>query len=142
MSGATEGTTEFERRLRERLIESSDALDGRTRSRLTQARHQALAQAGRGRGWGWGWGWGWMAVRSWVPAGAVAMALLVTVLVVQQRGAVVPGQGVVATTQSASTLEDMELLADADGYALSNEAEPQLDADFYEWAAGADGTST
>ena len=136
MSGATEGTTEFERRLRERLIESSDALDGRTRSRLTQARHRALAQAARGRGWGW------MSVRSWVPVGVVAMALLVTVLVVQQRGAVVPGQGMVATTQSASTLEDMELLADADGYALSNEAEPELDADFYEWAAGNDGTST
>ena len=134
MSGPTQGTTEFERRLRERLIESSDALDGRTRSRLTQARHQALAQAGRGRGW--------MSVRSWVPAGAVAMALLVTVLFMQQRGAVVPGQGMVATTQSASTLEDMELLADADGYALSNEAEPELDADFYEWAAGNDGTST
>jgi hypothetical protein len=121
------GEGEFERRIREQLIESSDALDGRARSRLTQARYRALEQVSGSRGlqrFGW---------RGLAPAGAVAMALLVTVFYVRQRADVVPGSVVVA--QSVAAMDDLDLLADADMYALSADVDQELDADFYEWAA-------
>ena len=56
-------TEEFEKRTQEVLEESAGRLDGRTRSRLTQARHAALAQLAQpARHW-------W---RAYVPAGAAA----------------------------------------------------------------------
>ena len=131
--------TEFERRLRAHLIESSEALDGRTRSRLTQARYAALEQANRSPGtrlFGW---------RGLAPAGAVAMALLVTVFYVRQRDGVLPATGLVATAATSGALDDLVLLADVDGYALSSDVDQELDADFYEWAAASalnDGSST
>ena len=39
---------QLEKRAAERLRASADGLDAQTRSRLTQARHAALAQAGQG----------------------------------------------------------------------------------------------
>ena len=45
--------TPFEKRTKEILEESTARLDGRTRSRLTQARHAALGQLERPAWQGW-----------------------------------------------------------------------------------------
>ena len=111
---------EFARRTRELLQESVANLDGATRSRLTQARYAALREAAAGYARSPLW-------QRWLPAGAIATAVLAVLIVAgQQRtpplqaSAGVPG-------------DDIELLADADGLALAQEADD--DYDFYEWAA-------
>ena len=107
--------TEFERRASALLRDSADGLDGATRSRLTQARHAALSQLGQGSGWRSAW--------LIVPGGAAAAAVLMALLLWNGNAALPGGSG--------STLDDMELLADAEGYELSQEP----DLDFIEWAA-------
>ena len=107
--------TEFERRASAVLRDSADGLDGATRSRLTQARHAALSQLGQGSGWRSAW--------LIVPGGAAAAAVLMALLLWNGNAALPGGSG--------STLDDMELLADAEGYELSQEP----DLDFIEWAA-------
>jgi hypothetical protein len=67
---------------------------------------------------------GWLSLRYLAPAGAMATALLVTVLVVGRQDA----EGV--NDPAASALYDLELLADADAFELSQE-----DLEFIEWAA-------
>jgi hypothetical protein len=125
-------------RARTLLQQSAEDLDGRTRSRLTQARHAALAAAGSGgqlaalgglfRGPG---GRRW---QRWAPAGALAASVLVVALLVVR----VPGTpGVVA---HATAGDDLELLTDT--YALALAQEPEVDYDFYEWAVGADAQDT
>ena len=105
--------TQFEKRTHELLEESTARLDGRTRSRLTQARHAALAQLEQpARHW-------W---RSYVPAGAAAAVAVL---------AVVMWSG--PTSPVASPVEDMEILADADAPDFVEDGE---DLEFYEWAAG------
>jgi hypothetical protein len=122
------GSSQFEQRLRAALLDSSDALDGRTRSRLTQARYAALEQravpAPKSARW-----------RGWAPAGAVAMAVLVTVLYIGHGGVNSP---LAVPAGSSSALDDLDLLADSDALALSADTDQELDSDFYEWAA-ADG---
>lgn len=120
------GQTEFERRVRQLLVDSSDALDGRTRSKLTQARYAAL-DAGAAPAVTGGFFW-----RRWAPAGAVAMALLVTVFYVGLRE---PGGQLGTSVASNVTMDDLEMLADAEAYNLSADGEADLDAEFYEWAA-------
>jgi anti-sigma-K factor RskA len=113
--------TEFEKRTREVLDESTSRLDGRTLSRLTQARHAALDQARRpARHW-------W---RTYVPAGAAAaVAVLAVVMWVGRTGVeVLP-----ATASAGSPLEDLEFLTDADAPEFVADGE---DLEFYEWAAG------
>lgn len=112
------GDTELERRTRERLLDSAEHLDGHARSRLTQARHAALAELRQSR-----------TFRSpgyWLPAGALAGAAMLAVVVwVGQPGA--PGAPVLAA--DAGGIEDLAILASTDG--------PELYADdpeFYEWA--------
>lgn len=108
--------TDFEKRTREVLEESAGRLDGRTRSRLTQARHAALAkleQPGRAR---------W---RSYMPAGAAAAAAVLGV--VMWSGPFKHG------TPDPSPVEDMELLADGDAPDFADDG---VDLEFYEWAAG------
>ena len=107
--------TEFERRASAVLRDSADGLDGATRSRLTQARHAALSQLGQGSGWHGRW--------LILPGGAAAAAVLMALLLWNGNAALPGGSG--------STLDDMELLADAEGYELSQEP----DLDFIEWAA-------
>ncbi|MFM2288324.1 MAG: hypothetical protein RL684_1467 [Pseudomonadota bacterium] len=124
----------------ERLRESAEGLDARTRSRLTQARHAALAQAGQGNALArWlglaGLQRGW---QRWLPAGALAASVLLAALLVVRM----PGAGHVQPV--AGPFEDTELLADADGLALAQEAgqEPDQqgdgDFDFYAWAVDAE----
>jgi anti-sigma-K factor RskA len=106
--------TEFEKRSQEVLEESASRLDGRTRSRLTQARHAALAQLEQpARHW-------W---RSYVPAGAAAAVAVLAVVMWTNP----------ADRSVASPVEDMELLADADAPDFVDDGE---DLEFYEWAAG------
>jgi hypothetical protein len=110
--------TEFEKRTREVLEESTSRLDGRTRSRLTQARHAALSQLERpARQW-------W---RSYVPAGAAAVAVLA---VLMWPG---PITGPTPSVPVAGPEDDMELLADAEAQDFVDDGE---DLEFYEWAAG------
>jgi hypothetical protein len=137
-----------------RLRASAEGLDARTRSRLTQARHAALAQAVQGgvlarwlglpglrnvlqpalwRGW-----------QRWVPAGALAASVLLVALLVLR----VPGPG--QPLPAAASLEDAELLADSDVLALVQEStqasgadgadapDAQAGFDFYDWAVDAD----
>jgi hypothetical protein len=113
-----EQRSEFELRVRQALLDSSEAVDGATRSKLSYARHAALGAGGRRRrGWlGLGW-------HSWAPAGAAA-AVLVTVLYVNQHGGIAP-------------TSDLEMLADGDIYAMNTDVEQEPDYEFYEWAAAA-----
>ena len=111
-------TEEFEKRTQEILEESAGRLDGRTRSRLTQARHAALAQLAQpARHW-------W---RAYVPVGAAAaVAVLAVVIWSGQPSGHAP-------TLAVSPVDDLELLADAEAQDFVDDGE---DLEFYEWAAG------
>ncbi len=112
--------TPFEKRTQEVLDESTSRLDGRTLSRLTQARHAALDQLQQpARHW-------W---RSYVPAGAAAAVAVLAVVLWSGNPPV--DLGPVAST--ASAVEDIDLLADADAPDFDEGGE---DLEFYEWAAG------
>jgi len=113
--------SDFEKRTQEVLEESAARLDGRTRSRLTQARHAALAQLDRpARQW-------W---RSYAPAGAAAAAaVLAVMLYVRPGGNVEPPRLAV----NPSPVEDIDILADVDAPDFSEASD---DVEFYEWAGG------
>jgi hypothetical protein len=121
MSPVTEPLTEFERNARAVLAESMSRIDGRTRSRLNQARQAALAAVGaRHRPW-------WRSY-TLMPAAGAAAALLVAVMLwhrepVALEPPVLEGQ--------RSAVEDMDLLADAEALDLME----GWDGSFYEWAA-------
>src|SRR3954468_21241090 len=112
--------SDFEKRTREVLEESSARLDGRALSRLTRARTAALdsRQAPR-QGW-----------RMRVPAGAAAAAVLTVVMWTGRPAGEITPIKLVASTGSA---DDMELLADTDAPDFVDDGE---DLEFYEWAAG------
>jgi hypothetical protein len=108
---------EFETRVATLLRANADDMDGATRARLARARAAALEPA-RTRNW--------LDLRYLAPAGATAVAVLATVLVLNHGrpdALVNDGAGV--------ALYDMELLADADALDIAEEA----DLDFIEWAA-------
>jgi hypothetical protein len=123
------GATDFERRARERLVASADELDGRTRSRLTQARHAALAEVQstsrpfRVPGF-------------WLPAGALACAavLAVTVWIDRAPGPATATVGASAVVSSGGSVEDLAILASADSDMYAE------DPDFYEWAGSDEAT--
>lgn len=103
---------DFEKRTREVLEESASRLDGRTLSRLTQARHAALEQSRQPAARRWG---------LFIPAGAaVAAAVLAVVMWTGQPRAVEPGAA-----------DDLEMLADSDAPVFAEGD----DLEFYEWAA-------
>jgi hypothetical protein len=107
--------TDFEQRAAQLLRDSAESLDAATRSRLTQARHAALDNIAARPAW--------LDFRFLAPGGAVA-AVTVAILLwtnVGHRPAV----------DATGTLDDIELLADADAYDISQEG----DFDFIEWAA-------
>jgi hypothetical protein len=122
MSRVDENLTQFERNSRAVLEESVRRIDGRTRSRLNQARHAALAAAGtRRRAW-------WPGFTMMPAAGAVAAALLVAVVLWHREPA---GTTPIALDGQHPAVEDMELLTDNDSIDLMEE----WDGSFYEWAA-------
>ncbi len=114
--------TQFERNARVVLEESMRRIDARTRSRLNQARHAALAAAGGRRHGRWG-------SFSLMPAaGAVAAALLIAVVLWHREPAGAPP---LALDGQHPAIEDMELLTDKDSIDLME----GWDGSFYEWAA-------
>ncbi len=117
MNQENEDPTPFEQRTRTLLRDSAMQLDGATRSRLARARTASLAQRETRRSW--------FDFRYLAPAGAMAAALLVTVLFVGRHDA--PG----VNDSAGGALDDLELLADADAYELTQET----DLEFIEWAA-------
>ena len=123
MSPVEETETAFERQARGVLEESVQRIDARTRSRLNQARHAALAAAlARPRTW-------WRGFGMMPAAGAAAAALLVAVTLWHREPAAdLPFEG---QQHAAVTAEDMDLLADSDGLDLME----GWDGPFYEWAA-------
>jgi hypothetical protein len=127
-----DGASGLERRTRALLEQRAANLDGHVRSRLTQARHAALDERRRSRARR-----AWL---SWAPVGAVAAAVLGVLLYVRQgpvgQGPVGQGPGLLPAT--ATTTDDLELLADADGMQLAEDAG---NYEFYEWAAAATDTA-
>ena len=120
MSPVNEPLTEFERNARLVLETSVSRIDGRTRSRLNQARHAALeAVSAPRRAW-------WRSGYTLMPTAGAAAALLLALVLwhreVSVESPVLEGQhGVV---------EDMDLLADGETLELLE----GWDGPFYEWA--------
>lgn len=128
MSMPPDERSEFERRTQAVLDTSVERLDGRTRSRLNQARQRALEEYAARQGAGWR---RWFAPGALLPAGAVAAAALVAVtLWIGPRS--VDGDLPVARGEVASPLEDLELLADGTTFTEDGDV---AEYDFYEWAA-------
>ena len=116
-----EATAVFEQRARQLLRDSVEGLPAHTRSRLTRARHAALAARPS---------WYSGPLRRWVPAGAgaLAAATLGVLFLVGPRGES-PAVNVLASAGP----EDLEMLADSDAVQLGRDED--VDYDFYEWAA-------
>jgi hypothetical protein len=114
---SSNGQDEFEQRAAQLLRTSADELDGATRSRLARARAAALEPAARVSRW--------FDFRYLAPAGAVAAAVLATVLFIGQ------GESGSVNDSSGTALYDMDLLADTDALDIAQET----DLDFIEWAA-------
>jgi hypothetical protein len=114
---------EFEQRSRDVLQSGVEGLDGRIRSRLTQARFAAVEEARKARA-----GFAW---RNWVPAGGLAAAALLAVVLWDARpteeSASAPTSPSIVPSV-ASPMDDLELLAAADGFELLEE-----DLEFYVW---------
>jgi hypothetical protein len=118
MSQDNDRLEEFGRRAGELLRASAEDLDGATRSRLARARATALEAGTRPRRW--------LTLRHLAPAGALAGAALLAVLLVDRGNAPVD-----VNEAFPAALYDLELFADADAWELSQEA----DLEFIEWAA-------
>jgi hypothetical protein len=117
--------TDFERNARRVLEESVSRIDARTRSRLSQARQQAVAAAAaRHRPW-------WRSYAFMPAAGAATAALLLAVMVWQREPAV---REAPLLEGRAPAVEDLDLLADAEGLDLV-EGWDGPGPGFYEWAA-------
>jgi hypothetical protein len=116
-----EAMIRFERNARALLEEGVRRIDGRTRSRLNQARQAALAQlrAPR-RAW-------WRSLALLPAAGALAAALLVAVVLWQRE----PERALPVLDPQHSAAEDMDLVTDKDAIDLME----GWDGSFYEWAA-------
>ena len=107
----------LELRAREVFDASVDGISAHARSRLNQARHAAAAELERSRQPAW---------RTWVPAGALAAAAIVAVVLWRM-----PGAGMPATQQAQSVaqpVDPVELVAAGDDLDLVTE-----DLDFYEF---------
>ncbi|HEX4377029.1 MAG TPA: hypothetical protein VHZ99_07755 [Steroidobacteraceae bacterium] len=114
--------SDFERRTRAVLLDSAERLPGSVRSRLTQARHAALAARASGE-------WSSSRARRWVPAGALASVIVALFVALTPHGATTPAR----VAQASASLEDIDMLNDADGISLNGDQD--VDFDFYEWAA-------
>jgi hypothetical protein len=112
-------TGTFEQRAREVFDASVDGIDAATRSRLNHARQAATAELERSRRSPW---------LTWAPAGALAAAALVAVLLWRA-----PGTGDVPAQQAQATpdpADAAEILAAGDDLDLATE-----DLDFYEFVS-------
>lgn len=106
----------FEERSREVFDDSVERLDARTRSRLNQARQRAQEEVKKGS-----------ARRYWLaaPLGGLATAALIALVMIRTGGeSIAPG-----SEESAMTLDDIDIVADADSFELIQ------DVEFYSWLA-------
>jgi|HubBroStandDraft_1064217.scaffolds.fasta_scaffold01768_7 hypothetical protein len=126
MNPLHEPLTEFERNARTVLEESVRRIDGRTRSRLNQARQAAVAAAAARRtSW-------WSGLTLMPAAGAATAALLVAVVLWQRQPAgELPLLEAPRAAAEHAGVEDMDLLADSEAMELME----GWDGSFYEWAA-------
>lgn len=114
---------EFEKRSHDVLRAGADGLDAHIRSRLTQARFAAVEEARKSRS-----GFAW---RTWVPAGSLAAAALLAIVLWNARPAEDPATAPLSASTApgvVSPMDDLELLAAADGFELLEE-----DLEFYVW---------
>jgi hypothetical protein len=116
MSGEHE---EFKERSAEVLRVGTQKLSGHVRSRLTQARHAAVEEARRSRALRQ-----WLA---WVPAGALAAALVIAVVMLTGQPAQQDFPVAVVPGAEQSAMDDLELLAGNESFELLE------DLEFYEW---------
>ena len=121
----------FERQAHDAFIDSAARLDAATLSRLNQSRQRALEAAGRRTPVTPRW-------LTWAPAGAMAAAALVAVLVLRAPSAPDAVETNVAQNPSALTtsgtspdaaLDPLTVVAAGDDLELAAEA----DLDFYAW---------
>jgi hypothetical protein len=131
MSRDLNGTADFERRMQALLEESVQRVGGHARSRLTQARHAALAEAARSGRWQLPLrALAWSRLHLWMPAaGAMAAAVLVAFVLWPHAP-----QGYPAAEANPTAAEDLDLLADREGMDLMQSGDGQ----FYEWAMAQD----
>jgi hypothetical protein len=108
-----------EQRSRELFEESVGRLDARTRSRLNQARQQALSELNKGTSRRY-----WLAA----PLGGLAAAVVIAVVMVTGRQTNGP-----SPDSAALPLDDFDIVADADSLELLQ------DVEFYSWLAEASG---
>jgi hypothetical protein len=106
----------LELRARETFDASVDALDAHTRSRLTQARHRALAELERGGGSGW---------RSWRAAVALGAGALLAVVLLWRPDGNAPSQA-----NADLLLDEIELVAEGEDLDLARE-----ELEFYAFVA-------
>jgi negative regulator of sigma E activity len=115
--------TALEERSRALFQDSIERIDMRTRSRLTQARHAALAAAERApRAW-------FMRMPVLTSAAGVAAAMVLGVSLWVHSPAVHHG----ATPADAANFEDLDIVASSDN-SQDNVEMLQDDLDFYAWA--------
>lgn len=103
--------SDFEDKARELFEDSVERLDASTRSKLTQARNRALDEVSKG------------AVRRrwlWAPAGGVALAAVVAVVMLSSGGSRSGGDPALA-------LEDIDIVADSENLDMLE------DVEFYMW---------
>lgn len=107
------GESELERKARALFENSVERLDAGTRSKLTQARNRALHEVKKGalhRRWIW----------IWAPAGGVALAAIVAVVLSSGGLRSPPETGALA-------LEDIDIVADSENFEMLQ------DVEFYMW---------
>jgi hypothetical protein len=132
MSPQEEQLTDFEHRARTVLEASVTRVDGRIRSRLNQARQAALEEAQRRSRPSF------RSRLSLMPAVGAVAAVLLVVMVLWYRPPRVESPPVASDTMRSS-VEDLDMLADGEGFDLIQTG----DGSFYEWAmAQADGDTT
>lgn len=115
MVSTGEEKTALERRAKALFDEGVDGLDARTRSRLTQARHAAVAALVQQREP--------FMRRWWLPAAGLATAALVAVIVVFNLNPAANQQLAAASL----AVEDMDILSGAENIELLE------DMEFYAW---------
>ena len=120
------GDSALERRSREGFDERVANLDGRTRSRLNQARQAALAAARGQAGSHMARSPAFLSSRWWLPVGSAAALALVSLSTVQLMRAN-RDDASSAPVAVASTVDDVEILTSND------ELDMLQNVDFYAW---------
>jgi len=108
---------DFEERTKLLFDESVAALDGETRSKLTQARYRALEELASGRPSVWG--------RSWLPAGAAAAVAVLSLMLWQGQVGPIDDEAfdVAAVTDLEILLgeEELDMIEELEFYAWLDE---------------------